>query len=93
VRVTYLAAKVLECLAAYPGSSNRDIAWYAEVVDEGQMSKLLTRLEGLGLIENPGRARIKGAPNAWTLTDRGVEAERAVRSGAASIGNQRRRFQ
>ncbi len=93
VRVTYLTARVLEYLAEHPGSSNREIADYAGIVDEGQTSKLLTRLEGLGLIENPGRARIKGAPNSWTLTGRGVEAERAVRSGSAAVGNQRRRFQ
>lgn len=93
VRVTYLTARVLEYLAEHPGASNRLIAEYAGVVDEGQMSKLLMRIERLGLIENSGRAPIKNAPNAWTLTRRGVEAERAVRSGAASVGNQRRRFQ
>jgi chromosome segregation and condensation protein ScpB len=93
VRVTYLTAKVLVYLAGHPGSSNREIADYAGILDEGQTSKLLTRLENLGLIENPGRVRVKGAPNAWTLTRKGVEAERAVRSGAASVGNQRRRFQ
>jgi hypothetical protein len=93
VRVTYLTARVLEYLAEYPGSSNREIADHAGVVDEGQMSKLLARIERLELIENSGRAPIKSAPNAWTLTRGGVEAERAVRSGAAAVGNQRRRFQ
>ncbi len=93
VRVTYLTAKVLEYLAGNPGASNRQIADHIGVVDEGQMSKLLTRIERLELIENPGRVRVKGAPNAWTLTGIGVEAERAVRSGSASVGNRRRRFQ
>jgi hypothetical protein len=93
VRVTYLTARVLEYLAKHPHASNRAIAEYADVLDEGQMSKLLVRIQRLGLIENSGRVPIKGAPNAWTLTRRGVDAERAVRSGAASVGNQRRRFQ
>jgi hypothetical protein len=93
VRVTYLTAKVLEYLADHPDSSNREIAEHAGILDEGQISKMLVRLEGLGLIENPGRVPIKGAPNAWTLTRRGAEAERAVRSGTASIGHRRRRFQ
>jgi hypothetical protein len=93
VRVTYLTARVLEYLAKQPGSSNRAIADHVGVVDEGQMSKLLGRIERLGLIENPGRVRIKSAPNAWTLTAAGTEAERAVRSGSASVGNPRRRFQ
>jgi hypothetical protein len=93
VRVTYLTAKVLVYLAEHPGSSNREIADYAGILDEGQTSKLLTRLENLGLIANPGRVRIKGAPNAWTLTRGGARAERAVRNGSASVGNPRRRFQ
>lgn len=93
VRVTYLTARVLEYLAEHPGASNRMIAEYAGVADEGQMSKLLMRIERLGLIENPGRAPIKSAPNTWTLTPGGVDAERAVRSGSASVGNRRRRFQ
>jgi DNA-binding MarR family transcriptional regulator len=93
VRVTYLTARVLEYLAEHPGASNRLIAEYAGVADEGQMSKLLMRLERVGLIENPGRARVKGAPNAWTLTAKGEEAERAVRNGSAAVGNRRRRLQ
>jgi hypothetical protein len=43
----------------------------AEVTDQGQMSKLLSRLERLGLIENAGVTAARGEPNAWMLTQRG----------------------
>jgi DNA-binding PadR family transcriptional regulator len=43
----------------------------AGIGDQGQISKLLSRLEKLGLIENTHAYRPKGAANAWTLTERG----------------------
>ena len=44
----------------------------ARVVDQGQISKLLSRLEGLGLLQNTG-GHTRGVPNAWQLTPRGRE--------------------
>jgi chromosome segregation and condensation protein ScpB len=35
------------------------------------MSRLLTRLQRSGLVENRGEGQPKGEPNAWMLTDRG----------------------
>jgi hypothetical protein len=52
--------------------SNRQIADAAGVSDQGQISKLLARLEGLGLLQNIG-GETQGAPNAWQLTPRGGE--------------------
>jgi DNA-binding MarR family transcriptional regulator len=52
--------------------SNREISGAAGVRDQGQISRLLTRLEGLGLLENTGGATA-GVPNAWHLTQRGGE--------------------
>jgi hypothetical protein len=52
--------------------SNREIAAVTAVTDEGQMSKLLKRLEGLGLVENTGVGHAKGMANEWGLTARGV---------------------
>jgi hypothetical protein len=51
------------------------------------MSKLLTRLENLGLIRNTGVGHLKGEPNAWQLTSRGREVEQAVHGGTAAIAN------
>ena len=62
---TYRTERVLEAIARHPGASNREVADFAGVLDEGQISKLLKRLESLGLIENTGEGQPKGKPNAW----------------------------
>ncbi len=77
-RVTYRTARVLTAIAERPGSSNREIANRAEVVDQGQMSKLLSRLEAQGLIANVGGGGLRGAPNAWELTLRGEQAQHTI---------------
>jgi AcrR family transcriptional regulator len=79
MRVTYRTARVLAVIAEQPGRSNVEIASEVEVVDAGQISKLLARLEGFGLIENHGAGRASGAANAWRLTRRGAEVDQAIR--------------
>ena len=69
---------VLMAVAAHPGSSNRMVADEAGISDQGQISKLLRRLEGLDLIEIAGEAPAKGGPNAWTLTERGQSVVHAI---------------
>jgi AcrR family transcriptional regulator/DNA-binding MarR family transcriptional regulator len=59
--------------------SNVDISKAAGVRDQGQISRLLRRLEGHGLIQNTGGATA-GIPNAWRLTPRGEELLSASRS-------------
>jgi hypothetical protein len=66
-------------IAAHPGASNREIAEGSGIIDQGQISKLLTRLARLKLIQNTGGGQEKGAANAWHLTGRGAEVERATR--------------
>jgi AcrR family transcriptional regulator len=68
MRLTYRTALVLEAIAMRPRVSNRLVAELAGVTDQGQISKLLARLERLGLAENTGVGHAKGEPNAWTLT-------------------------
>jgi AcrR family transcriptional regulator len=82
MRLTYRTARVLEGVAAHPGASNRMLCDYAGVGDPGQMSKLLARLERVGLLLNTGGGHAKGEPNAWTLTSRGEQVTRSVRPGA-----------
>jgi AcrR family transcriptional regulator len=86
MRLTYRTLRVLATIAAAPGASNRRVAEEAGVADQGQISKLLARLENLGLIHNAGVGHLKGEPNAWRLTSRGREVEQAVR-GEAVIAN------
>ena len=81
MRLTYRTARVLECIAQLggrgPGPSNRVVAESAGVADPGQISKLLRRLERLGLAVNTGGGHQSGEPNAWELTQLGREvAER-----------------
>ncbi|HST56079.1 MAG TPA: TetR/AcrR family transcriptional regulator [Solirubrobacteraceae bacterium] len=82
MRLTYRTLRALSLIVEQPGASNREVARGAGIADQGQASKLLTRLERLGLIENIGGGSVKGSPNAWTLTPRGrqVGAECRVKS-------------
>ena len=70
MRLTYRTMCVLGAVADAPGASNRAVSEAAGVFDQGQISKLLRRLEGLGLLENTGDGTL-GSANAWTLTLRG----------------------
>jgi AcrR family transcriptional regulator len=82
MRVTYRTALVLQTIGERPGASNREVADQAGIVDQGQISRLLSRLEGLGLIANRGAgaggAQGRGAANAWVLTPRGEQVARGV---------------
>ncbi len=77
MRLTYRTVRVLSVIAEQPGASNREIAAGSGIADDAQISRMLYRLAQLGLIENrlPGRAN----PNAWQLTQRGTQIERAAR--------------
>jgi AcrR family transcriptional regulator len=83
MRLTYRTVRVLASVAANPGASNREIGIGAGMEDQGQISKLLARLQRLDLIQNtrPGPAR--GAPNAWGLTERGWSVQRAITGQSA----------
>ena len=85
IRFTYRTARVLDTIASEPGASNRHIADTSGIADEGQMSRLLRRLESCELIENQGEGHTKGEPNAWALTERGqaIQAAIAVQEPAA----------
>ncbi len=80
MRLTYRTVRVLIAIAANPRASNRGVASAAGIADQGQISKLLTRLQNLGLIRNEGEGQPKGAPNAWALTPKGEEVEHSIRS-------------
>jgi AcrR family transcriptional regulator len=84
IRFTYRTARVLATIAEEPDASNRAVADGSGTVDEGQMSRLLRRLETAGLIENRGEGHGRGEPNAWRLTERG-QAIHATLTGPAKI--------
>jgi AcrR family transcriptional regulator len=84
MRLTYRTVRVLTAVASNPGSSNRTIGDTAGMPDQGQTSKLLARLHGLGLIENIGGGPVRGGPNAWTLTAKGWKVHAAISTDNSS---------
>jgi predicted transcriptional regulator len=82
IRITYRMARVLAAIASNPGASNLEVARNAGIRDEGQASKALKRLAGLGLIENAREGQTRAEGNAWRLTAGGeavvgvIEAEK-----------------
>jgi AcrR family transcriptional regulator/DNA-binding MarR family transcriptional regulator len=80
MRITYRTLLVLGVIGEAPGVSNREVADRAGITDQGQVSRLLRRLEGLGLIENTGPEQPAGEPNEWRLTTRGQELQQAMGS-------------
>ena len=85
MRMTYRTIRVLNAIATEPGLSNARVSERAGVIDQGQISKLLSRLAGLQLIENTGQGQRNGAANAWQLTDRGEAIERLGRRQRAQF--------
>ncbi len=86
MRITYRTARVLKAIAERPGTSNRQVAEQAGIVDQGQISRLLSRLESLGLVANQGvgagGSATRGTANAWVLTARGEQMQRGVQPQA-----------
>ena len=91
MRLTYRTARVLEVLATCPEASNRVVGERSGVSDQGQISRLLARLERLGLAVNTGEGHLRGEANAWTLTDVGGRVAQSIgahseRSGSNGAG-------
>jgi AcrR family transcriptional regulator len=84
MRVTYRTARVLESIAERPGISNREVGDCAGVTDQGQISKLMARLERLGLTTNTSVERPAGGVNAWQLTQLG---ERLTERLGVTVGH------
>jgi AcrR family transcriptional regulator len=70
-RLTYRTLLTLSTISQWPGLSNRQISDRVGIKDQGQISKLLSRLCELRLIENGGAGQPHGAANAWRLAPSG----------------------
>jgi AcrR family transcriptional regulator len=82
MRLTYRTARVLEAVAERPGGSNRLVAECAGISDQGQVSKLMSRLQRLGLLDNTGAGHVRGERNQWRLTKKGALVTQAIRAHA-----------
>jgi AcrR family transcriptional regulator len=91
IRATHRTTMVLRAIAGAPYSNNREVARSAGLVDEGQTSKLLARLERQGVIENVGLGPARGEPNAWVLTGSGRRAVELINDSFASSAPRPRR--
>lgn len=80
VRLTLRTARALTAIAEHPGASNIRVAQRTEIIDPGQVSRLLHRLARQGLIENRGPVEPATAKKAWELTPLGAQIERASRT-------------
>jgi AcrR family transcriptional regulator len=78
IRLTYRTVKALSAICEQPGINNRTVAEKSGIKDQGQISKLLSRLERLALVENRGLGQDRGSSNAWHVTPRGFELVRAT---------------
>jgi AcrR family transcriptional regulator len=87
MRLTYRTVRVLMAVAEHPHASNKTIGERAGIKDQGQISKLLGRLQRLGLIANTGLGPGQGGPNAWALTDTGHELTRGIRAHTKTPGS------
>jgi AcrR family transcriptional regulator len=82
LRVTYRTARALECIAGRPGLSNRAVADCVGISDRGQISRLLARLERLGLTANDtDDGHLRGEPNSWRLTPMGRQLAQRLGTG------------
>ncbi|HEV2944039.1 MAG TPA: helix-turn-helix domain-containing protein [Solirubrobacteraceae bacterium] len=66
-------------LATHSNSSNSEIADAIGISDQGQASRLLARMEDLGLIQNRNPYN-HGAANAWQITRDGRRLLHALES-------------
>jgi AcrR family transcriptional regulator len=82
MRLTYRTARVLQAVGEHPDGSNRNVGEHADLQDQGQISRLLARLERLGLLENSGEGQPRGESNAWQLTPLGLSVTGQLNLGA-----------
>jgi AcrR family transcriptional regulator/DNA-binding MarR family transcriptional regulator len=82
MRLTYRTMRVLDTIGEHPGLSNRRVGLLAGIADQGQISKLLARLQRLGLIDTGELSHLKGEPNAWRLTVAGRQVVKTIHAHA-----------
>lgn len=84
MRLTYRTVRVLLAIASTPAASNREVATAAGITDQGQISKLLARLQSLGLIQKTGGDHTRGERNAWSLTTTGHDVTKTIQTQPAA---------
>ncbi len=73
----YRARECLRYLAVHSGASNSQVGAGIGVARHAQMSRLLARLDAMGLLHK--QSGTPGHPNAWSLTEAGVRVARVLK--------------
>jgi AcrR family transcriptional regulator/DNA-binding MarR family transcriptional regulator len=99
-RLTARAQAALEAVAEHPGLNNREVSEVIGLADQGQVSRIIRRLQEQGLVENT-QAQAKRLARAWRLTADGEavvdahrplqRAQRTTRKGGKLIAKSARR--
>jgi AcrR family transcriptional regulator/DNA-binding PadR family transcriptional regulator len=76
-RLTVRSQSVLAVVAEYPGLSNQRVSEFAGISDQGQISRLMIRLQEQGLVENIREQTHQGHAKAWRLTAEGEDVVQA----------------
>jgi AcrR family transcriptional regulator/DNA-binding MarR family transcriptional regulator len=95
-RLTARAQGALEAVAEHPGVNNREVSEVIGLADQGQVSRIMRRLQEQGLVEN-AQAQAKRLARAWRLTADGeavVDArrslQRVIRNGGEPVAKSMR---
>jgi DNA-binding IclR family transcriptional regulator len=83
-RVNGRASLLLSVIAAEPGLNSRELAARSGVSDGGYASRLLARLERLGLIKNDRNSDSRFGAKVWTITATGERVRDAIERAAAT---------
>ncbi|HEX3509824.1 MAG TPA: TetR family transcriptional regulator [Solirubrobacteraceae bacterium] len=77
-RLTQRTLRVLAAIAEQPGATNREVSEAAGITDQGQICRVLQRLQASQLIVNQGKPGV-GVPNAWHLSAQGEHMRHTTR--------------
>jgi AcrR family transcriptional regulator/DNA-binding MarR family transcriptional regulator len=87
-RLTVRTQMALAAVAGRPGLSNREVSEVIGLADQGQISRMMKRLQGQGLVEN-AHGSMKRQARAWRLTADGeavIDAHRPLRQARRKAG-------
>jgi AcrR family transcriptional regulator/DNA-binding MarR family transcriptional regulator len=88
-RLTVRTQMALAAVGGRPGLSNREVADVIGLADQGQVSRMMKRLAGQGLVEN-ARSHTNRQARAWRLTQDGEAVIDAHQGGRDLLKAQRK---
>jgi AcrR family transcriptional regulator/DNA-binding MarR family transcriptional regulator len=87
-RLTVRTQMALAAVAGRPGLSNREVSEVIGLADQGQISRMMKRLQGQGLVEN-AHGPVKRQARAWRLTGDGeavIDAHKPLKQARRKAG-------